>query len=307
MFSVSIGIMAYNEDENIGKLLSCLISQKTYLSEIIEIIVVASGCIDRTETIVEEFAKRDKRIKIIHQKKREGKASAINLFLKEAKGEIVILESADTLPYPDAVENLVKKFIDPKVGAAGVQVIPVNSSKTFMGFYVQLFWKLHHKIAKIYPKCGEMVAFRNILPEISYNTATDETWIIALLLQLGYEVSYAEDSKVINKGPETILDFLKQRRRHLVGYIHLKKELNFKPKTMDNLLVIKLLPSCIKFNFKDIFWSFGVILLEFSARVLALYDWYIRKRNPYIWDIAETTKEITLKEDYKIINVGDTS
>lgn len=302
MFRVSIGIMAYNEEANIGKLLDSLLQQKTFFCEIIEIIVVASGCTDRTEEIVREKQKNDSRIILIVQEKREGKASAINIFLKRAKGEILILSSADILPFDHfVIDNLIKPFSDREVGAAGVHPLPVNSPSSFIGFYVNLFWKLHHQICLISPKCGEMVAFRNVLPEIAYNTATDETWIIALLKKINYKVVYVPEAKIINKGPETVSDFLKQRRRHLVGYIHLKKELNFQPETLNVFLTLKLLPRCIKFNLKEIVFTIGVIFLEGLARVLARYDWYIKKENPYVWKIAETTKEINLKDVENIL------
>lgn len=291
-FTVSLGIMAYNEENNIGKLLEKLLLQKTNIANIIEIVVVASGCTDRTEDIVKEWNKKDERIKLIHQEKREGKASAINLFLKNAKGEIIILESADTIPADNAVEELVLKFIDEKVGAVGSYVIPTKVKDNFLGFYTNTFWMLHHKISLKYPKCGEMVAFRNILPEIAYNTASDETWIIALLLQMKYEIAYAEGAIVYNKGPENIFDFLKQRRRHLCGYIHLKKELNFKPKTMDNFYVFKILLQNLRPSPKDILFTIFVILLEATCRLIALFDWYILGKNPYIWEVATSTKKL---------------
>ena len=85
----SIGIMAYNEEANIGRLLAALLDQKLSTCEIKEIFVVASGCEDRTEDIVRKYEQHDDRIKLLVQKKREGKASAINLFLQKAHDGIV--------------------------------------------------------------------------------------------------------------------------------------------------------------------------------------------------------------------------
>src|SRR5713226_2298586 len=112
----SIGITAHNEEANIGKLLDALLHQKLDSIDIAEIIVVASGCTDRTVSIIEEFAARDARIRLLEQKDREGKTSAINLFLQHAKEEICVLESGDTLPNEESIENLVKLFADPQVG-----------------------------------------------------------------------------------------------------------------------------------------------------------------------------------------------
>ena len=74
----SMGIMAYNEEANIGRLLEAVTTQKFKEVALTEIVVVASGCTDNTEAVVLEWAKRDARIRLISQEKRMGKASAIN-------------------------------------------------------------------------------------------------------------------------------------------------------------------------------------------------------------------------------------
>ncbi len=73
----SIGIMAYNEEANIGRLLKAVLSQKLKTVAITEIVVVASGCTDSTEAIVRDWTKRDPRIRLLSQEKRLGKAGAM--------------------------------------------------------------------------------------------------------------------------------------------------------------------------------------------------------------------------------------
>ena len=80
--TVGVGIMAYNEARNIRALLEALIAQRTRCCRLSEIVVVASGCTDDTESIVQEVARRDPRIRLLSQPKREGKARAINLYLR---------------------------------------------------------------------------------------------------------------------------------------------------------------------------------------------------------------------------------
>ena len=48
----SIGIMAYNEEANIARTLQSVLEQTGPIVRIQEVIVVASGCTDRTVTIV---------------------------------------------------------------------------------------------------------------------------------------------------------------------------------------------------------------------------------------------------------------
>ena len=47
----SIGIMAYNEEANIGHLLEAVVSQRTATVLPREIVVVASGCTDQTQAM----------------------------------------------------------------------------------------------------------------------------------------------------------------------------------------------------------------------------------------------------------------
>ena len=137
MFKVSIGIMAYNEEGIIGHLLDAVLKENFTNNELTEIFVVASGCTDRTEDIVNTYSEKDNRIKLLSQPHREGKASAINLFLKEASGDIVILESGDTVPTEGALDKLIAPFENPEIGMTGGRPVPINPENTFIGFCSQ--------------------------------------------------------------------------------------------------------------------------------------------------------------------------
>src|SRR5205807_9192825 len=93
----SMGIMAHNEECNIGRLLNAAISQRTATVILTEIIVVASGCTDNTEGVVRQWAERDSRIRLFRQARRQGKASAVNQFLLEARENVLVLCCADLL------------------------------------------------------------------------------------------------------------------------------------------------------------------------------------------------------------------
>src|SRR2546427_369953 len=90
----SVGIMAHNEEANIGRAIDAVLQQQGPSVHIEEVIVIASGCTDRTVSIVAEIALREPLVRLCIQEKREGKASAINLFLKQAVSPIVILVGA---------------------------------------------------------------------------------------------------------------------------------------------------------------------------------------------------------------------
>jgi poly-beta-1,6-N-acetyl-D-glucosamine synthase len=291
----SIGVMAFNEEANIGFLLESLLHQRFSTCRILEIAVVASGCTDNTIPIVESIARDNKSIELIVQERREGKASAINLFLSKARGDIVVIESGDTIPENDTIENLLCPFQDPKVGMTGAHPIPVNSNDTFMGFTVNLFWHLHHELALKNPKMGELIAFRNIVHEMPKDTAVDEASIESIITKAGYRTYYAADAIVQNKGPETISDFLKQRRRITVGHKKLQMTSDYVVSTMKIKNLFGLFSQIIKDTFwspKNLFWTCGAVSLEIFGRILGYYDFFVRKSNPFAWDIAKSTKNL---------------
>jgi biofilm PGA synthesis N-glycosyltransferase PgaC len=295
MLSCSIGVMAYNEEANIRFVLEALLNQRLSTCRIVKIVVVASGCTDQTGDIVRSIAESNNLVELIVQERRDGKASAINVFLSKAGGDVIVLESADTIPEEDAIENLVKPFLDHDIGMTGARPVPVDSGNTFMGFTAQLFWRLHHEVALSHPKSGELIAFRNIVREIPGNTAVDEASIEALITDAGYRIHYAKDAIVHNKGPETVRDFLRQRRRVTAGHKHLKATKNYSVSTAKiwNLLWLsKLVFSELPRDVKSIFWTFGAVLLEIFGRSLGNYDYYVKKTNPFAWDVAETTKNL---------------
>ena len=115
----SIGVFAHNEAANIRHLLEALSSQRLEKVEIREVIVVSSASTDGTDEIVSEYALSHPQVKLITQAKREGKSSAINLFIAAASSDVLVVISGDVIPAADTIELLVSAFEDPKMGATG--------------------------------------------------------------------------------------------------------------------------------------------------------------------------------------------
>lgn len=285
--------MAYNEARNIRALLEALIAQRTTCCRLSEIVVVASGCTDETEAIVNSVARRDPRIKLLSQRRREGKARAINLYLRSSRTDIRVLASGDTLPAEDAVELLVRPMVeDPSVGMTGGHIVPVNGDNRFIGHCVHTLWRLHHQIALNSPKMGEVVAFRDIVPRIPDDTAVDEVSIETAVKQQGMSLRYVPQAIVRNKGPETVSDFLKQRRRIHAGHLEAKRSAGYKPSTMSLARVGKVfLADALKRPVR-LPWSLGTAALEAAGRLLGHYDHYVLGRSHAVWDIAVTTKDV---------------
>lgn len=299
----SVGITAHNEEANIGQLLQAMLDQRLHIVEITEIIVVASGCTDRTEEIVREFMAVDPRIRLYVQEKREGKTSAINVFLKHAREDICVLESGDTVPHEDTIENMVRMFADPAVGMTGAHKVPVNTPEHIVGYLSHLRLKMEHQLCLEIPRLGELIAFRKVFDQIPPDVAMDEAFVEALVIRRGLQVRYAPDAVVFNMGPETVGDFIKQRRRNHAGHLYLKAKYGYEVSSMSA-------PRLLKLAFDEIWgavrliWVLGVLaILEGYARMLGWWDYRIHKRTHVIWDIAWTTKEVKRTVDATGISI----
>ena len=286
----SVGITAYNEEANIGRLLDSMLRQHLYDVAISEIIVVASGCTDATVAIVESYLARDPRIRLFTQAERLGKTSAINVFLSHAQEDICVLESGDTLPAQDSVENLVRMFADPTVGMTGAHKIPVSTPDHLVGLFTHLRLRLEHQLCLDIPRLGEMIAFRKVFDCIPPDVAMDEAFVEALVVQRGMSVRYAPDAVVYNTGPDNVHDFVAQRRRNHAGHLYLRSKYGYAVSSIQNGRVAKVAANEVWGAVRLVGALALLAVLEIWARFLGWYDFAIRHDRHVVWDMAWTQK-----------------
>jgi poly-beta-1,6-N-acetyl-D-glucosamine synthase len=289
--SCSIGITAHNEEGNIGRLIERLLAQRLETVIICEIVVVASGCTDHTVAIVEALAAVEPRIRLLVQEQREGKASAINLYLRHASEKVLVLCSADLLPEYDAVEKLVGPLADLEMGMTACRPVPLNDPSTFMGFTAHFLWELHHQINLNGFKAGEMTAFRKVFERIPHFTAVDEASVEPVVRGQGYRVRYVPESVVYNQGPATVADFLRQRRRIYAGHLMVKEMLGYAVSTMSGVKILRLLLRRLDWRPRPFVWTWCVVALEVYGRFLGWRD-HKNKHDHSVWEVAATTKEL---------------
>ena len=137
---VSVGITAYNEEANIGTQLEAVLLQDLPIDvELLEVIVVASGCTDRTEDIVQEFQQKSRVVKLLIQEERHGISSAYNEVFNFATGDVIVLVNADVILERRAIRYLVQPFKENFVGATFGKAIPVNDPEEFLGYVCCFF------------------------------------------------------------------------------------------------------------------------------------------------------------------------
>ena len=108
MPKVSIIIPIYNNEKYLRECLDSVLNQ-TFQD--FEIISINDGSTDNSLKILEEYAKKDSRIKIVTQENK-GAGSARNEGLKLAKGEYLAFLDGDDFYNLDFLEKMLKKSID---------------------------------------------------------------------------------------------------------------------------------------------------------------------------------------------------
>jgi cellulose synthase/poly-beta-1,6-N-acetylglucosamine synthase-like glycosyltransferase len=287
---IVIGICAYNEEKNIGHILRNLVSEQG-LPKTCRILVVCSGCTDRTPQVVKKFQAEDSRIEPIFEERRTGKASALNKIFRIAREseDVLVLVNADALPRGGSVMTLVSELERSDAGAVFAQPVPFEGFHGTCYGIVRVIWRLHHMISlRQMPKLsGELCAIRaSCLQEIPGNVATDEPYIELAIRRQGYRILYVPVALVNIRCPTNVVDLLKQRRRIWVGHMQLQNETGFKVATTSSGNILKVV-STLKPT-EILYLSLGTFL-EAIAYLQAKLE-VRRGAIPFAWEPIRSTK-----------------
>ncbi len=302
---VSIVICAYNEESGIRRLLKNLTRQRLP-PEITdyEIIVVASGCTDRTVPIVKEFMAENPKVKLIEEEERRGKASAMNRALEVASGELIVSIPADVLPVEDGLYHLLLPFRDPKVTAVSGKPVqhPKLRKKGILGKIANItygFWEKQMKTLNdaglAAHSSGEFMAMRaDVVEHIPEECAAEDSYISIMARRKGF-IKFASKAVAYNIMPSNILDYINQRRRWLYGHFQTHRLTGEYPTVMDTLifsrtgLALRIIKEVILEDPKRIPFFFVAALIEAGIYALVVLD-AIMRRQYAIWPIIKSTK-----------------
>jgi glycosyltransferase involved in cell wall biosynthesis len=111
---VSVIIPAYNAERFVARTLESVLSQ-TYTN--IQVLVVNDGSTDGTVKIVESYAQKDSRIRILHQPNL-GAPAARNCAIKSCEGEYIAPVDADDIWHKEKIQAQIECFLhsSPSVG-----------------------------------------------------------------------------------------------------------------------------------------------------------------------------------------------
>jgi len=292
MLSVSVGVCAYNEEKNIRACLESISAQGLQGFDIIEVLVVSSGSTDGTNQRVMEYERIDPRVRLHVQERREGKNSAINLFLDLAKADILVLVNADNRLEFGSLQALLAPFADDGVGMTGGHPVPLNPQGTVSGFAVHMLWEMHHRVALAHPKLGELVAFRHLRITLPRGTQSDEDIICMEVAKRGLRTVYVPEAIVYNRGPQNVRDFLKQRTRVNIGERYMRRWFHYETSTWDLSSLLHAYGSLAKDNRYRLHLMLFAVAMEACARTYAIMHVALNRGDKPMWSQVSSTKDL---------------
>ena len=108
--------------------------------------------------------------------------------------------------------------------------------------------------------------------------AVDDAFIEAMVHDAGFRLVYVPEAVVYSKGPENVMDFIRQRRRIATGHLHLLKTFRYEVSTMALGKIFTLILKRHKVHFRQTLRTIGAIFLELTGRVCVYYDYYLGKK-----------------------------
>ena len=222
--AVSVIIAAYNEAKVINKTIATLLSSDY---PALDILVVDDGSKDDTANVVAAAYGADPRVTVI-RKPNGGKASALNLGIKQCRGEIIVALDADTVFAPDTVHKLVRHFADPAIGAVSgnVKVGNRNNPLTIWQAVEYITSQNFDRRAFDLLNCitvvpGAVGAWRKdaviLAGMYSSQTLAEDTDLTFKIRKLGYRIVTDNAALAYTEAPDTLRDLAKQRFRWAFG------------------------------------------------------------------------------------------
>lgn len=221
-------MVAYEEEETIGEALQRIVEQIS--RDAYEVLVVAGGR-DQTLEIVKSFAKKHPElIRVFEEKERRGKPAAVNTIVENARGEIVVLTDGDVFLEEGSIEALVSAFNDERVGLACGRPVPLNDRNSLFGFWAHYLYQVAHETRlekssakKPFSPTGYLLAVRKeAFSPIPSEALADDAYLGMIVSRKGYLLKYEPRAKVLVRFPETISDFVRQKRRTFGGFVQIK-------------------------------------------------------------------------------------
>ncbi|MFP3205112.1 MAG: glycosyltransferase [Metallosphaera yellowstonensis] len=233
--SFSLLIPARNEGKVLGRLLERLVNQEYDRSKY-EVIVVEDGSTDDTLQVCQNFSKMYTTVKCIHLEPASvpnGKSRALNYALSEAKGDIIGVFDADSVPRLDTLAYVAGKFdANPRIGAVQGRLVPINVRESIIARLASLEELFNEYLISGRAKLGFFVPLegtcsfvrRDVILSLggwNERSLTEDLDLSLKIASMDYLIAYSPSVISWREVPVSFWGLVKQRLRWYRGHIEL--------------------------------------------------------------------------------------
>ena len=189
--TVSVIIPVHNGCRFVEKKLESVLALD-YPRELLEVIVVADGCTDETEALVQRFHHGPLRLISIP---RSGKPAALNAGVSRASGEVLLMTDVRQQLHPESLRKMAACFEDSEVGVvSGTLVFREGTSQDEAD--IRLYWRyeswIREKLSEIDSMFGATGPFyairRNLFVPLPDDILLDDVYLPMMAFLRGYRL-----------------------------------------------------------------------------------------------------------------------
>ncbi len=262
-----------------------------------KLVIVASDCPTETVSALRGLQERDRRVELLIEDRRYGKADAINKIIDRTDTPLVIFANSDARPEAGAIQSLLSTaYSDRRIGAASAVPIP-EQHEGVVSLLVNFMWTAHNMCSISLNhmnisnhSCDEMVLFRlDAVSRLPRGLVNDGAFLAVTARLKGYAVKVSPRAKVHIRTPKRISEVILQRRRILFGHAQVWREVGTPPKTIESLLLfspsvgLRILVQVLAQRPRLLCILPLAFVTEVSAALLSIYDRIRSTKKHAVW------------------------
>lgn len=217
---VTIGIPAYNEEENLRHLLADLSRQELHSCVIESVHVVSDASTDRTEQVARGFKQYP--VKLTVHSKRQGIAVGLNDILSASKSDVVVILNADVwVKDHQCIEKLIAPIVFGNADLTSCNLISAPST-TWVGDALESSMRVKTRIFEkllsgdnIYGCHGTARAFSKRLAGVLRfpHSIGEDAYSYLFAVKNGFRFTYVRETFVYYALPQFLADHFRQSSR----------------------------------------------------------------------------------------------
>lgn len=205
---ISVVVIAYKDEGNIRELYKRTTAAVSKISPNYEIVYVNDGSPDKSEEILQELAKKDKRLTVVLHSRNFGAQSAFTTGMKQAIGDGVVIMDGDLQDPPELINEFVKKWLEGYEVVYGQRRKREKSMGSLWEWIYHMFYIMFNKLSyiKVPLDAGDFSLMDRKVIDYINNLPEKDRFIRGLRAWVGFKqigISYIRPERFSGTGVST--------------------------------------------------------------------------------------------------------